>query len=68
MLYLTNIDRQKQLIGDNDILSMFLKQVFEKSAVGKKPHYLIGDLNINCVEYFENEKVSTFCSLLSNMM
>ena len=68
MLYLTNIDRQKQLIGDNDILSMFLKQVFEKSTVEKKPHYLIGDLIINCVEYFENEKVSTFCSSLSNMM
>ena len=30
MLYLTNIDRQKQLIGDNDILSMFLKTSFWK--------------------------------------
>ena len=50
--------------GDNDILSMFLKQVFKKSAAEKKPHYLIGDLNINCLEYFENKKVSTFCNLL----
>ena len=32
--------------GDNDILSMFLKQVFKKSAVEKKPYYLIGDLNM----------------------
>ena len=31
--------------GDNDILSMFLKQVY----------YLVGDLNINCLEYFEND-------------
>ena len=45
--------------GDNDILSMFLKQVFKKSTAEKKPYYLIGDLNINCLEYFENEKVST---------
>ena len=46
--------------GDNDILSMFLKQVFRKSTAEKKPYYLIGDLSINCLEYFENEKVSTF--------
>ena len=38
---------------------MFLKQVFEKSATKKKPYFLVGDLNINCWEYFENEKVST---------
>ena len=50
----------KPLKGDNDILSMFLKHVFEKSAAEKKPYYLLGDLNINCLEYFENEKVSTF--------
>ena len=42
--------------GDNDILSMFLKQVFKISAAKKKPYYLVGDLNINCLEYFENEK------------
>ena len=46
--------------GDNDILSMFLKQVFKKSTAEKKPHYLVGDRNINCLEYFENKKVSTF--------
>ena len=46
--------------GDNDILSMFLKQVFKKSTTEKKSYYLIGDPNINCLEYFENEKVSTF--------
>ena len=50
--------------GGNDILSMFLKQVFEKSAAEKKPYYLVGDLNINCLEYFENEKVSTFYNSL----
>ena len=50
--------------GDNDILSMFLKQVFKKSAAEKKPYYLVGDLSINCLEYFENEKVSTFCNSL----
>ena len=50
--------------GDNDILSMFLKQVFKKSTAEKKPYYLIGDLNINCLEYFENEKVSTFYNSL----
>ena len=49
---------------DNDILSMFLKQVFKKSAAEKKPYYLVGDLNINCLEYFENEKVSTFYNSL----
>ena len=43
---------------------MFLKQVFKKSTAEKKLQYLIGDLNINCVEYFENEKVSTFCNSL----
>ena len=43
--------------GDNDILSMSLKQVFKKSTAEKKPYYLAGDLNINCLEYFENEKV-----------
>ena len=50
--------------GDNDILSMFLKQVFKKSTAEKKPYYLIGDLNINCLEYFKNEKVSTFYNSL----
>ena len=50
--------------GDNDSLSMFLRQVFKKSAAGKKPYYLIGDLNINCLEYFKNEKVSTFYNSL----
>ena len=41
-----------------------LLQVFKKSTAGKKPYYFIGDLNINCLEYFENEKVSTFYSSL----
>ena len=50
--------------GDNDILGMFLKQVFKKTAAQKKPYYLVGDLNINCFEYFENEKVSTFYNSL----
>ena len=50
--------------GDNDNLSMFLKQVFKKSTAEKKPCYLIGDLNINCLEYFKNEKVSKFHSSL----
>ena len=39
---------------------MFLKQVLTKSVVEKKPCYLIGNLNIYCLEYYENEKVSTF--------
>lgn len=39
------------LKGDNDILSMLLKQVS-----------FIGNLNINCLEYSKNEKVSTFYS------
>ena len=43
---------------------MFLKQVFKKSTAEKKLYYLIGDLNINCLEYFENEKVSTFYNSL----
>ena len=43
--------------GDNNISSMFLKQVFKKSAAERKPYYLVGDLKINCLEYFENEKV-----------
>ena len=50
--------------GDSDILSRLLKQVFKKSTAEKKPYYLIGDLNINCLEYFENEKVSTFYNSL----
>ena len=33
--------------GDNDILRMFLKQVFKKSTAEKKPGQLIGDLNID---------------------
>ena len=32
---------------DNDILSLFLKQVLKKSTTGKTPYYLIGDLNIS---------------------
>ena len=43
---------------------MFLRQVFKKSSAENNLYYLIGDLNINCLEYFKNEKVSTFCSLL----
>ena len=50
--------------GDNDILSMFLKQVFRKTAAEKKAYYLAENLNINCLEYFENEKVSTFYNSL----
>ena len=50
--------------GDNDILSMFLKQVFKKSAAERKLYYLVGDLNINCLEYFKNEEVSTFYNSL----
>ena len=46
--------------GGNRILNMFLKQVLTKSAVEKKPCYLIGNLNIYCLEYFKDEKVSTF--------
>ena len=41
---------------------MFLKQVFKKSTAEKKPYYLTEDLNINCLEYFENVKVSIFYS------
>ena len=43
---------------------MFLKQVFKRSTVEKKAYYLIGDLNINFLEYIENEKVSTFYNSL----
>ena len=50
--------------GDIDIVIMFLEQVFLKPAAEKKPYYLIGDLNINCLEYFKNEKVSTFYNAL----
>ena len=50
--------------GDNDMLSMFFKQVFKMSDPEKKPYYLIGDLNINCLEYFENEKVLAFYNSL----
>ena len=42
------------------MLSIFLKHAFKTSTVEKKPYYLIGDLNMNCLKYFENEKVSTF--------
>ena len=50
--------------GENNILSMFFKQVFKKSIAEKKPYYLIGDLNKNWLEYFENEKISTFYNSL----
>ena len=50
--------------GDNDILSMFLKQIFKKSTAEKKPYYLIRDLNKNCLENFEIEKASTFYNSL----
>ena len=43
---------------------MFLKQVFKKSTGEKKPYYLIGDFDINYLEYFQNEKVSNFYSSL----
>ena len=44
--------------GDNDISSMFLKQAFKKYIAEKKTYYLVGVLNINCLQYFENDKVS----------
>ena len=43
-----------------------LFQVFKTSAGEKKIilFYFIGNLSINCLEYFEYEKVSTFCNSL----
>ena len=43
---------------------MFLKQIFKNSTAEKKPYCIIGDLNINYLEYLENDKVSTFCNWL----
>ena len=43
---------------------MFLKQVLKKSAAEKKPYYIVGELNISCLECFKNEKVSTFYNSL----
>ena len=43
---------------------MFLKQVFKKSATEKRPYYVIGGHNINCLEYIENKKVSTLYNSL----
>ena len=43
--------------GEKDILSTFLKQVLKKFIAENKPYYIIGDLNINCLQYYENEKV-----------
>ena len=43
---------------------MFLNQAFKKSAAEKKPYYLIGNLNIICLENFENEKASSFYNSL----
>ena len=48
----------------NDILTKVLEQCLENSTAAKKPYYLIGDLNINCLAYFKNEKVSIFYSSL----
>ena len=42
---------------------MFLKHVF-KTFTAEKSYYLMGNLNINYLEYFENAKVSTFYSYL----
>ena len=53
-----------QLRCDNDILSMFLKHVYKKSTAERKRYCLIRDLKINCLEYLENEKVSTFYNSL----
>ena len=39
-------------------------QVFKRSTAEKKPYYLFGDLNINCLAYFQNEKVLTFYNSL----
>ena len=44
---------------------MSLKKGFQKVCCGKKkPYCLVGNLNINCLEYFENVKVSTFYNSL----
>ena len=55
-------------IYKNSIITSLLKtailQIFKKSAAEKKLYYLIGDLNVNCLKYFENEKVSTFYNSL----
>ena len=50
--------------GDNNILSIFLKHICKKSLAEKKLYLLIGGLNINCLEYFKNENVSTFYNSL----
>ena len=39
-------------------------QVFKRSTAEKKPYYLFGDLNINCLAYFQNEKVAAFYNSL----
>ena len=39
--------------GDNDILSIFLKQVFNKSAAEKKGYYLVGDLKMRKFQLFK---------------
>ena len=47
--------------GDSDNLGMFLEhEVIEKSVLEKKKCYIIGDFNLNCLAYFENNKVKKF--------
>ena len=46
--------------GNNEHLSTFLNNIFEKAFHEKKQCYLLGDFNINCFDYNDNEKVKNF--------
>ena len=46
--------------GSNENLTTFVNNIFEKSFHEKKKCYLLGDYNINCFDYDDNEKVKNF--------
>ena len=54
----------KPPMDDNDILSRFLKQVFKKSTVEKKPYWRSQYKLLRIFWKWECEKLSTFCNSL----
>jgi hypothetical protein len=46
--------------GVSENLSMFLQQIIKKGINEKKENYLIGDLNMNCFQYNDDNKIKNF--------
>jgi len=54
--------------GKTEYFCNFLQNnILEKNNLDKKRNYLIGDFNLNCFDYYENENIKTFYNNLFEM-